>query len=93
MRDSISKVIVAGVAALATAAPVAPTTTSASAAAVFHGGGFGGIGGFHGGGFGGVGQAQHRSKLPPWNRPAAVGHLQRAGFEVMKTPAEVGGAP
>jgi hypothetical protein len=32
MRVSISKVIVAGLAALATVAPLAPTTTSASAA-------------------------------------------------------------
>jgi hypothetical protein len=32
MRESISKVIIAGLAALATAAAVAPTTTSASAA-------------------------------------------------------------
>ena len=50
MRHLFSKLIVAGLAALATAAPVAPTTTSASAAGILPGGG---VGGFHGGGLGG----------------------------------------
>ena len=50
MRNTISKAIVAGVAALSLATAVVATTEPASAGQ-WHGGGFGG--GWHGGGFGG----------------------------------------
>jgi hypothetical protein len=59
MRNTISKAIVAGVAALSLAAAVVATTEPASAQQFhgFHGGGgwHGGGGGWHGGGWGGRG--------------------------------------
>jgi hypothetical protein len=83
MRDSISKVIVAGLAVFATAVSAAVTTTSAWAAGTFQSGGSGGMGGFHSGGSGGLG-GFHSGGVGGFQgaRPGGFGGLQGGGAAV-----------
>ena len=67
MRNTMSKTMIAGVAALSLVGSVFATTEPATAG-YWHGGGFHGGGGWHGGGRGGNGGAG-------WWGPAVVGGL------------------
>jgi hypothetical protein len=89
MRNTISKAMIAGVAALSLAGSVFATTEPATAAGFWRGGGGFHGGGWHGGGWHGGGRGWNGGGGWGWGGPAVIGGL--AAGALLAAPYYYGG--